>query len=94
MSEELLEDEEKAKSPVLKIILIVFGVILVIAISVGGTLFATGFFESERNKDAEAAIAALEAAATAQAIADAEAAAGPDKVQLDSPELSKFQQSY
>jgi flagellar FliL protein len=44
MSEELLEDEEKAKSPVLKIILIVFGVILVIAISVGGTLFATGFF--------------------------------------------------
>lgn len=52
------------------------------------------FFESERNKDAEAAIAALEAAATAQAIADAEAAAGPDKVQLDSPELSKFQQSY
>ena len=94
MSEELLEDEEKAKSPILKIILIVFGVILVIAITVGGTLFATGFFESERNKDAEAAIAALEAAATAQAIADAEAAAGPDKVQLDSPELSKFQQSY
>jgi flagellar FliL protein len=94
MSDELLEDEEKAKSPILKIILIVFGVILVIAISVGGTLFATGFFESERNKDAEAAIAALEAAATAQATADAEAAAGPDKVQLDSPELSKFQQSY
>ena len=44
--------------------------------------------------DAEAAIAALEAMATAQAIADAKAATDPYNVQLDSPELSKFQQSY
>ena len=94
MSEELLEGEEQAKSPILKIILIVVGVLLLVTISVGGTLFATGFFDSADKKDAEAAIAALEAAAAEQAAADAAAAAGPDKVQLDSPELTKFQQSY
>ena len=94
MSEELLEDEEKAKSPILKIILIVFGVLFIVAITIGATLFASGFFDADKNDDAEAAVAALEAAAAAEAEAAAEAAAGPSKVQLDSPELSKFQQSY
>ncbi len=94
MSEEILEGEEQAKSPILKIILMVVGILLLVAISVGITLFATGFFDSDDKKDAEAAIAALEAAAAEQAEADAAAAAGPDKVKLDSPELSKFQQSY
>jgi flagellar FliL protein len=94
MSEEILEDEEKAKSPLLKIILIVFGVLFIVAITIGATLFASGFFDADKNDDAEAAVAALEAAAAAEAEAAAEAAAGPSKVQLDSPELSKFQQSY
>ena len=94
MSEEILEDEEKAKSPILKIILIVFGVLFVVAITIGATLFASGFFDADKNDDAEAAVAALEAAAEAEAEAAAEAATGPSKVQLDSPELSKFQQSY
>jgi len=94
MSEEILEDEEKAKSPILKIILIVFGVLFIVAITIGATLFASGFFVADKNDDAEAAVAALEAAAAAEAEAAAEAAAGPSKVQLDSPELSKFQQSY
>lgn len=94
MSEEILEDEEKAKSPILKIILIVFGVLFIVAITIGATLFASGFFDADKNDDAEAAVAALEAAAEAEAEAEAEAAAGPSKVQLDSPELSKFQQSY
>ncbi|MBT4832725.1 MAG: flagellar basal body-associated FliL family protein [Porticoccaceae bacterium] len=94
MSEEILEDEEKAKSPILKIILIVVGVLFIVAITIGATLFASGFFDADKNDDAEAAVAALEAAAAAEAEAAAEAAAGPSKVQLDSPELSKFQQSY
>ena len=84
MSDEILDEDENTKSPILKIILLVVGILLVVALSVGITLFATGFFDSADKKDAEAAIAALEAAA----------AAGPNKVQLDSPELSKFQQSY
>jgi flagellar FliL protein len=87
VSDEILDEDENTKSPILKIILLVVGILLVVALSVGITLFATGFFDSADKKDAEAAIAALEAAA-------ADKAAGPDKVQLDSPELSKFQQSY
>jgi len=93
VSDEILDEDENTKSPILKIILLVVGILLVVALSVGITLFATGFFDSADKKDAEAAIAALEAAAAEKAAEEA-AAAGPDKVQLDSPELSKFQQSY
>jgi flagellar protein FliL len=91
MSEEILE-EEKAKSPILKIILIVVGVLLLIGITIGGTLFASGFFDADKKVAAEEAIAALEAEAEAQAAA-AEAA-GPEKVKQDSPELTRFEQSY
>lgn len=94
MSDEILDEDENTKSPILKIILLVVGILLVVALSVGITLFATGFFDSADKKDAEAAIAALEAAAAEKAAEEAAAAAGPNKVQLDSPELSKFQQSY
>jgi|TARA_B110000090_G_C13383514_1_gene446705 flagellar FliL protein len=94
MSEDKLEDEEKAKSPVLKIVLIVVGILLLIAITVGGTLFASGFFDASEAGNPEQAIAALEAEAAAeQAAADA-AAAGPDKVKQDSPELTRFEPSY
>ncbi|MDC0088663.1 flagellar basal body-associated FliL family protein [Porticoccaceae bacterium] len=94
MSDEQLDDEEKAKSPILKIILIVVGVLLLIGLTVGGTLFASGFFDAKPEVDAEEAIAALEAEAELQAEAAAAAAAGPDKVKQDSPELTRFEQSY
>ena len=94
MSEDKPEEEEKAKSPVLKIILIVVGILLLIAISVGGTLFASGFFDADKNVAAEEAIAALEAEAAEQAAAAEAAAAGPDKVKQDSPELTRFEPSY
>lgn len=87
MSEEATEDEDKKKSPILKIILMVVGLLLIVGITVGATLFASGFFDADKEQDAEEALAELEAQA-------AEAAAGPEKVQLDSPEASKFQQSY
>jgi len=87
MADDALEEEGKAKLPILKIILVVVGVLIVVALTIGATLYASGFFDAEKEEDAEAALAALEAEAAA-------AKAGPDKVQLDSPELSKFQQSY
>lgn len=93
MSENELE-EEKGKSPILKIILIVVGILLLIAITVGGTLFASGFFDPSEEVNAEEAIAALEAEATAQAAEADAAAAGPDKVKQDSPELTRFEPSY
>ena len=93
MSEEILE-EETAKSPILKIILIVVGVLLLIGLTIGGTLFASGFFDADKKANAEEAIAALEAEAEAQAAAAEAAAAGPEKVKQDSPELTRFEQSY
>ena len=93
MSEEILE-EEKAKSPILKIILIVVGILLLIGLTIGGTLFASGFFDANKNANAEDAIAALEAEAEAQAAEAEAAAAGPEKVKQDSPELTRFEQSY
>lgn len=52
------------------------------------------FFDANEGLGAEEAIAALEAEAAAQAEAEAAAAAGPDKVKLDSPELTRFEPSY
>ena len=49
--EEQVEGEPKKKGPLVKIILIVVGVLLLIGLSVGGTLFATGFF-SKKPKEA------------------------------------------
>jgi flagellar FliL protein len=94
MSEEQLEDQEKAKSHLIKIIVIVVGIILLLGITIGATLFASGFFDADNNVDAEQAIAELEAEAAAQAAAAEAAAAGPDKVKQDSPELTRFEQSY
>jgi flagellar FliL protein len=94
MSEETTEEEVKAKSPVVKIVLIVVGILLLVAITVGGTLFASGFFDANESGSAEQAIAALEMEAAEQAAEAEAAAAGPDKVKQDSPELTRFEPSY
>tara|TARA_B110000908_G_C10245947_1_gene448803 strand:+ start:23 stop:604 length:582 start_codon:yes stop_codon:yes gene_type:complete len=93
MSEETTE-EVKAKSPVVKIVLIVVGILFLVAITVGGTLFASGFFDANESGSAEQAIATLEAKAAEQAAEAEAAAAGPDKVKQDSPELTRFEPSY
>jgi flagellar FliL protein len=93
MSEETTE-EVKAKSPVVKIVLIVVSILLLVAITVGGTLFASGFFDANESGSAEQAIATLEAKAAEQAAEAEAAAAGPDKVKQDSPELTRFEPSY
>ena len=43
MAEEQADNEEKGKSSVVKIIMIVVGILLLVLLSVVGTLFATGF---------------------------------------------------
>ena len=94
MSVEQPEGEEQAKSPMLKIILVVVGILLLIGITIGATLFASGSFNDDQPVDAEEAIAELEAEAVEQAAEAEAAAAGPDKVKQDSPELTRFEQSY
>ncbi|MEY4208945.1 MAG: hypothetical protein RLZZ20_2097 [Pseudomonadota bacterium] len=58
--EEQVEGEPKKKGPLLKIILIVVGVLLLIGISVGGTLFATGFFSKKPKEAVDAQLDKLE----------------------------------
>ena len=65
MADDALEEEGKAKLPILKIILVVVGVLIVVALTIGATLYASGFFDAEKEEDAEAALAALEAEAAA-----------------------------
>ena len=61
MAEEVVEAEEaKPKKPI--VMIIVAGVVLLVllAAAIGGTLFATGFFDSKDKKAAEAALADME----------------------------------
>jgi flagellar FliL protein len=80
------EEEVKKKSPLLKIILVVVLIILLLAGAVVGTLLFTGFFDK---KDPESAEAKLEATAN-----DPAKGAEPKMVTKQSPELTRFQQTY
>lgn len=59
--EEQVEGEPKSKGPLIKIILMVVAVLVLIGGSVGGTLFATGFFS--KKEKAEETLDKLEAEA-------------------------------
>ena len=59
--EEQVEGEPKSKGPLIKIIIMVVAVLVLIGGSVGGTLFATGFFS--KKEKAEDTIGKLEAEA-------------------------------
>ena len=97
MAEEQPEGEEQAKSPVVKIVLIVVGILLLIVLSVVGTLFATGFFDAKEQDTVEEQIAELEAEAEAEANdgdGEGEDGGAPAPVTLESPELKRFKKSY
>ena len=97
MAEEQAEIEEKGKSSVVKIVLIVLGILLLIVLSVVGTLFATGFFDKTEKESVEEQIAELEAEAEAEAEGlegEGEAEGEPAPVPLETPELQKFKKSY
>ena len=91
MADEEVEVEEKKKSPLVKIIIMAVVGILVLAGTVVGTMFVTGFFDRKDTSVVEARLAELEAAASA---AKAASDAIPQKVTKDSPELTRFENSY
>jgi len=91
MADEEIEVEEKKKSPLVKIIIMAVVGILVLAGTVVGTMFVTGFFDKKDTSVVEARLAELEAAASA---AKAASDAIPQKVTKDSPELTRFENSY
>lgn len=103
MAEEDNETEGKKKSPILKILLLVIGVIILLAGTVFGTLFATGFFDEKPAISAEEALEGAEDAATegrtgAAAGSGSAAPGGPppavQRVTRDSPQLTRFEFRY
>jgi len=65
--EEVVEGEPKKKGPLVKIILIVVAVLLLIGLSVGGTLLATGFFNKKPKEAVDAQLDKLEGHGDGQA---------------------------
>jgi flagellar protein FliL len=92
MADEETEVEVKKKSPLIKIILIAVVAILVLAGTVVGTLFVTGFFDKKDASAAEAQLKALEQEASAAKNTTEEAQL--KKVTKDSPELTRFENHY
>lgn len=92
MAEEDTEVEGKKKSPIVKIILIAVLAIVLLAGTVVGTLFVTGFFDKKDEAAAEAQLKALEEeAAGANSPASS---SGPKKVTKESPQLTRFENHY
>ena len=60
MADEDLEESEGSSGGLLKVILIVIGAILLIAVTVGTTLFFSGFFEPKSEADPETVLEEME----------------------------------
>jgi flagellar FliL protein len=92
MADEEIEVEGKKKSPLIKIIVIALVALLLLAGTVVGTLFVTGFFDKKDTLAAEQALKTLEEGAP-----DPKAGAvdnTPQKKAKESPEFERFQKSY
>ena len=100
MAEENGEEEGKKGKPIGKIILIVVGILLLLGVAIGGTLFATGFFDPKPDEAAKAKLEQLEGEAAAAA-GDKAAEVGPDgkpiepkRVTKKAEEKEKFEYTY
>lgn len=89
--EQIEDDGGEKKGGLIKIILLVVGVVLVVLLTIGLTLYFTGFFDPGPEAVAEEQIEALESEA---AEAAEEAAAQPAKIQLEAPPVEKFETVY
>jgi len=102
MADEDTEVEGKKKSPIVKIIVIVLVVLILLAGTVVGTLFFAGAFDAKDEKSAEEQLTSLEEKAAADKAAaaptdpNAPPAPGSEaaRVKKDSPELTRFVQTY
>jgi flagellar FliL protein len=88
-----VEGEGKKKSPIVKIIIFaVAGLVAVVGIVVG-TLFLTGYFDRKEIHEMEQRIAELEAK-NSEGKEEDKGKEGPQKVSKESPELTRFENSY
>jgi flagellar FliL protein len=95
MADEEIEAGEGAKkSPILAYILIGVGVIVALAITVVATMYFVGYFDPDSAERIEATVQQLEMDAAEARERAEELAKGPDKETLDSPELTRFENTY
>ena len=92
--EEVDTGEENKKSPIVGYILIGVGVVVAMAITVLATMYFVGYFDPDSAARIEETVQQLEMDA-AEARQRAEGLAkGPRKETLDSPELTRFENTY
>ena len=92
MADEVVEEEGKKKSPLVKIIIIAVAAIVLLAGTVVGTMLLTGFFDRKDIHEMEKRLEELEAKAKADE--PASDASAPQKKAKESPELTRFENSY
>ena len=92
--EELEAGEGGKKSPILAYILIGVGVIVALAITVLATMYFVGYFDPDSAERIEATVQQLEIDAEEARARAEELAQGPSKETLDSPELTRFENTY
>lgn len=92
--EEIEAGEGGKKSPILTYILICVGVIVALAITVVATMYFVGYFDPDSAERIEATVQQLEMDAAEARQRAEDLAKGPDKETLDSPELTRFENTY
>ena len=92
--EELEAGEGGKKSPILAYVLIGVGVIVALAITVLATMYFVGYFDPDSAERIEETVQQLEMDAEEARARAEELAKGPSKETLDSPELTRFENTY
>ena len=92
--EELEAGEGGKKSSILSYILIGVGVIVALAITILATMYFVGYFDPDSAERIEATVQQLEMDAEEARARAEELAKGPSKETLDSPELTRFENTY
>ena len=95
MADEKLEAGEGGKkSSILSYILIGVGVIVALAITILATMYFVGYFDPDSAERIEETVQQLEMDAEEARARAEELAKGPSKETLDSPELTRFENTY
>ena len=94
MGKEVDTGDENKKSPIVGYILIGVGVVVAMAITVLATMYFVGYFDPDSAERIEETVQQLEMDAAEARQRAEELAKGPSKETLDSPELTRFENTY